>query len=223
MDIPKVIVYYDGVEQDFAELVCCKDDIVKMELTFHKQFGAEHVLKVKVQTGKKVLAVFKFGQKTFSLVSDKPTFDGFFDESSKKTKQFKLGDLSTIKHLIEDNDEQMEKLINQDPELKIEIKEWIDEKPMWKLVADSCRSVSNKVTTDNETCKIYRDGGEKAEGRYETFTDCTRQDREFQTKPVGYESNVLNKDSYVNATGKEGNVVAKITITFVSKQIINVV
>lgn len=214
MDTPKVIVYYDGVEQDFAEMVCCKDDIVKMKLTFHKQIGAEHVLKVKVQTGKKVLAVFKFGQKTFSLVSDRPTFDGFFDESSKKTKQFKLGDLSTIKHLIEDNEEQMEKLINQDPVLKIEIKEWIDEKPMWKLVADSCRPVSNKVTTD----------GDEDEGRYETFTDCIRRpDRELQTKPVGYESNVLNKNSYINAKGTEGKLLAKIKITFVSKQFINIV
>lgn len=223
MDTPKIIVYYDGVEQDFSELVCCKDDIVKMKLTFHKQIGAEHALKVKVQTGKKVLAVFKFGRKTFSLVSDKPTFDGFFDESSKKTKQFKLGDLSTIKHLIEDDEEQMEKLINQDPVLKIEIKEWIDEKPMWKLVPDSCRSVSSKVTTDNETCKIYRDGDDGGEGRYETFTDCIRPIRELQTKPVGYESNVLNKNSYVNAKGTEGKLLAKIKITFVSKQFINIV
>lgn len=218
MCTPEVSVYYDGVKQDYVELLCNRDEIVKMKLIYHKQIGSEHVLTVNVKTNKKVLATFKFGQKTFSVVSDNLTFDGFYDTLVNKTKQFKLGDYSNIKHLIEDNEEQMERLINQDPVLKIEIKEWIEEKPIWQLVADGCRRISNKITTDGAGGRVCRDG----EVLYETYTD-SMLDNDVSTKPIGYETNVLNKNSYVNAKGTEGRLLSKIKITFVSKQFINIV
>lgn len=139
MKTPKITVFYDDEEQEFVHLSCYRSDIFNMDLTYNKQMGNDHVLKVKVETGKKVLAIFKFGQKTIRLIDYNPTFDGFYDSTTRRTKQFKLGDFDVIRQLVQNDQEQVNKLIDQIPVLSIVIKEWIEETPRWtksRLVID---------------------------------------------------------------------------------------
>nr|QNN89428.1 hypothetical protein [Spilarctia obliqua nucleopolyhedrovirus] len=53
MKTPKITVFYDDEEQEFVHLSCYRSDIFNMDLTYNKQMGNDHVLKVKVETGKK--------------------------------------------------------------------------------------------------------------------------------------------------------------------------
>ena len=209
MKTPAVTVYYDDEEQDYVQMTCNRlEGVAKMELTYNKQVGSDHVLKVNVKTGQRTLTAFSFGEKTFCLVDYNPTFDGFYDSASRRTKQFRLGDLNVVKQLVQHDEQQLHKLANQVPELSIVIKEWVDEAP---------RDVFNGPRKDrggfDEVDGVQTDGGR------------VQQDKcgAGSCKQVGYETNVLNKNKYVDAKGKEGPVLAEIRIKFVSKQFINVV
>ena len=213
MKTPAVTVYYDDEEQDYVQMTCDRSNgVVKMELTYNKQMGSDHVLKVYVKTGQRTLNAFSFGEKTISLIDYNPTFNGFYDSATRQTKQFRLGDFNAIKQLVQHDKQQLHKLADQVPELNIVIKEWVDEAPTPRYVIDGPRrgrggfDVVDGVQTDGG--RVQRDG-------CESFTD--------SCKPVGYETNVLNKNKYVDAKGKEGAVLAEIKIKFVSKQFINVV
>ncbi|ABI13913.1 p22.2 [Anticarsia gemmatalis nucleopolyhedrovirus] len=211
MKTPTVIVYYDGDEQDYVQMTCDRSNgVVKMELTYNKQMGSDHVLKVYVRTGQRTLNAFSFGEKTIRLIDYNPTFDGFYDSATRQTKQFRLGDFNTIKQLVQHDEQQLRKLADQVSELNIVIKEWVDEAPPPRYVTDGPRR--GRLQTDGG--RVQRDGVEM-DGCDESFTD--------SCKPVGYETNVLNKNKYVDAKGKEGPVLAEIKIKFVSKQFINVV
>ncbi|AHD25510.1 hypothetical protein chmu023 [Choristoneura murinana nucleopolyhedrovirus] len=202
MKTPAITVYYDDEEQEFVKMSCDRSDVLRMELTYNKQVGSDHVLKVNVKTGKRVLTIFKFGEKTFRLVDCNPTFDGFYDKVNNRTKQFKLGDFNVIKQLVQHDQEQLNKLSNQNPVLDIIIKEWVEETPRWETDGGHRRG------------RIELDGG-RINKPLESFTD--------NCKPVGYETNVLNKNKYTSAKGEEGPILAEIKITFVTKQFINVV
>ncbi|AFY62831.1 P22.2 [Samia ricini nucleopolyhedrovirus] len=209
MKTPAVTVFYDDEEQEYAQMTCNRSDgVVKMELTYNKQAGSDHVLKVNVKTGQRTLTTFSFGEKTFRLIDYNPTFDGFYDNASRRTKQFRLGDFNVIKQLVQHDERQLHKLANQVPELGIVIKEWVDEAP--RYVFDGCRRDCGGF---DEVDGVQTDGAKVQRDKCDAGS----------CKPVGYETNVLNKNKYVDAKGKEGPVLAEIQIKFVSKQFINVV
>ncbi|QDL56945.1 hypothetical protein QKQ66_gp029 [Dione juno nucleopolyhedrovirus] len=214
MKAPAITVYYDGRKQDFVRMACDRSDgVVRMQLTYDKQAGSDHVLKVNVKTGRRTLTVFRFGEKTFRLIGHSPTFDGFYDDSSRRTKQFRLGDFNVVKQLVQHDQQQLNKLANQIPELSIVIKEWVDETtPRW--ATDGC--TKGRVVYDGGYDEI--DGGE-------TDGSTVVRDKlsDDTSRPVGYETNVLNENKYMDVEGKEGPVIAEIKIKFVSKQFINIV
>ncbi|AAB53350.1 unknown [Choristoneura fumiferana multiple nucleopolyhedrovirus] len=202
MKTPQIFVYFDDKQQEYVEFHAVRSDVLKINVTYDKHIGSDHVLKVAVKTGQRVLAIFKFGEKIFRLIDCNPTFDGFYDKTSKRTKQFKLGDFNEIKQLVQHDQEQLNRLVNQTPVLDIVIKEWVEETPRWE--------------TDGGA-RIQLDGG------FDEPDDGNNELESFNHKPVGYETNVLNKNKYTDVKGKEGPILAEIKITFVSKQFINVV
>ncbi|AJD09187.1 hypothetical protein [Condylorrhiza vestigialis mutiple nucleopolyhedrovirus] len=225
MKTPTVTVYYDDEEQDYVQKICeWSNGIVKIELTYNKQMGSDHVLKVYVETDQRTHNAFSFGDQTISVIDYNPTFDGFYDSVTRQTKQFRLNDYNTINQLMqhdddddvdddndndhdddydEDNKQQLRKLADQIPQLNIVIKEWIDEAPMLRRKERGGFDIIDNVQSDGE--RMYQD-------ECKSFTD--------SCKPVGYETNVLK---YVDAKGEEGKLLAEIKIKFVSKQFINVV
>lgn len=241
MKTPAVTVYYDGEEQDFVYSSCDKSDgISRMKFTYNKQVGRDHVLKVNVNTGQRVFTTFAFGEKTFGVITCNPTFDGFYDKSTRRTKQFRLGDFEAIKEIVKNNPEQMEKLNNQEPVLNIVIKEWTDDRPTkeWtddlpttRFVSDGIRGGFSKFGSSHPISypdgggrrnRIMKDGGHDTTDGEDCF-DGVETDGACKNKPVGYETNVLNKDTYVDAKGKEGAILAEIKLTFVTKNFINIV
>ncbi|AAQ91711.1 unknown [Choristoneura fumiferana DEF multiple nucleopolyhedrovirus] len=215
MKTPAVTVYYDGEEQDYVQMICDRSNgVVKMELTYNKQMGSDHVLKVYVRTGQRTLNAFSFGEKTIRLIEYNPTFDGFYDSATRQTKQFRLGDFNAIKQLVQHDEQQLLKLANQVPELSIVIKKWVDETPRW--VTDGPRI--GRGFDEPDGVRLQCDGGDGSRVQTdgcESFTD--------SCKVVGYETNALNKNKYVDVKGKEGPVLAEIKIKFVSKQFISIV
>ncbi|AGR57060.1 hypothetical protein [Choristoneura rosaceana nucleopolyhedrovirus] len=212
---PIIIVYYDDEEQEFVEIHGERSDVLKLELTYNKQIGSDHVLKVNVKTGKRVLTIFKFGEKTFRLIASDPIFDGFYDKVSNRTKQFKLGDFNVIKQLVQHDQKQVNKLINQIPVLDIVIREWVEETPRWETDGGYRRGRVELDGDFDEHDNIHH-GTVFGEEPPELFI-------KDHPKPVGYETNVLNKNKYTNTKGREGPILAEIKIKFVTKQFINIV